>query len=243
MNDFIFLNNYYDGGFLEFFWNLDGEVVMQEKPPAAMKAELRHCASASMHIFVGGSCPAIGSGVNAPARLFRGDLDDVAIFPFELVAVQIRGLMRGALPESLSSATRIVAVTAPILTCIDIEAGGRFNGAFLVVWECHFGWNQFWSFADGRISNPETGKCMTPEFSPRTGATDLTLNDCSRERTQQFAYDDAAASFRHLDSGNCITIGGPSIANGAPVVLEPCPNGVAENQKLVAEGSTSTFHN
>jgi hypothetical protein len=214
---------------------VDGEVVGASRPAASIVVALKSAALASSpaHLYVGVAGPSQSAAEQSPT--FSGSLDDVAVFSFELMAVQIRGLMHGLLPASLDSSTRIVVEAARAHTCIDIEAGARYNGALLVVWECHLGWNQFWAFSRERIINPETQKCMTPEFSTRTGATELVLDDCNDNiSTQRFVLDKEAHSIRHVQTGHCITIGGPSIGDGAPVVLEPCA-AAKPNQRLSTE--------
>lgn len=72
--------------------------------------------------------------------------------------------------------------------CADIS-GGTENHASVVLWSCHGGPNQKWTYnaSTKALVNPQSGRCLDiPESSDRDG-TQLQIFDCNSTAAQQWS--------------------------------------------------------
>ena len=124
--------------------------------------------------------------------------------------------------------------------CVDIQAGSRSDGARLVIWECHYGWNQFWAYDSKtqQLSNPETGKCITVDEDVSSGKTFAVLGSCSATRSATAFVYDTHDQLRHAASNLCLAVDGTVSVNGAFIVLESCAEVTHQRFYVEQKGSS-----
>ncbi len=67
--------------------------------------------------------------------------------------------------------------------CVDVRYGDSANGTPILMWECHGGDNQQWTFRrDGTIRS--LSKCMTVDGGGSQGGTGIVLSDCVADDSQ-----------------------------------------------------------
>ncbi len=113
--------------------------------------------------------------------------------------------------------------------CVDVRYGDPANGTPLLMWECHGGDNQQWSFRpDGTIRS--LGKCMTVEGGASAGGTGIVLSDCGADDSQKWRVT-SDGWVVNQGSGKCLwnSIAQPQ-QHGQQLTIESCRADTINNQ-------------
>lgn len=106
-----------------------------------------------------------------------------------------------------------------------LDASGTADGAAAVIYQCHGGTNQDWTFnSSDQIVVSNSGKCLN---SASGGAQDaaITITTCSSSVNQKWTILDNGRIQNQGASGGCLQIPGGSIANNsAGATTYPCSN-------------------
>jgi hypothetical protein len=111
--------------------------------------------------------------------------------------------------------------------CLDAKGGSSHNGTHVILWPCHGGVNQRWSFVSGSIKGVG-GKCLGLAGDPPGNGATAILQTCNGEEKQIWHIDGRA--IKGID-GKCLDVRGGGSANGTAIILWPCHGG--KNQSWV----------
>jgi streptogrisin C len=104
--------------------------------------------------------------------------------------------------------------------CIDVPGGEATDGRRLVMWDCHDGANQNWTFhSDGTVR--AMGMCMDVAWGSRDNGAVIQLAHCSGNPAQKFVLS-AAGDLVNPQANKCVDIASFNNANGAKLVQWEC---------------------
>ncbi|MBU2669607.1 ricin-type beta-trefoil lectin domain protein [Actinoplanes bogorensis] len=123
----------------------------------------------------------------------------------------------GLLPPMSERTGRFGAIGG---TCVDVAAGGGFNGAAVQLWSCNNAPVQRWTLrTDGSIG--AMGRCLDVPGAATAGGTKIQIWDCNGTPAQQWLRR-TNGSLLNPNSGRCLDSPGGAIANGTRLQLWDC---------------------
>ncbi len=132
--------------------------------------------------------------------------------------------------------------------CLDVPDGSMANGAGLIQWDCHGGWNQQFTLenlGDNKfnIKNDYSKKCLdTFEGSVANGAR-LIQWDCHGGTNQQFTpihLGDNKFTIKPVHSGKCLDVPDGSQNNGDSIIQWDCHGGYNQGFSILGTPDDTT---
>ena len=112
--------------------------------------------------------------------------------------------------------------------CLDVAGAKTDNGAPVILWSCHDGSNQQWSWTgEGELRIYNGSKCLDAWGGAGNNGDKLAIGICNGGANQKWALTEAG-ELRGIN-GKCVDLWGSSTADGAAVALYSCHGGT--NQK------------
>ena len=117
--------------------------------------------------------------------------------------------------------------------CLDIKSASNNNGAPLIQWNCHGGYNQKFHFlhvggGDYNIIAAHSGKCLDVNGASTSNLADIIQWPCHGGNNQKFRPVYRSGGYYNLvaaHSGKCIDVRGASQSQGAEVIQYDCHSG------------------
>jgi alpha-galactosidase len=127
----------------------------------------------------------------------------------------------GGTDASPSPPVTSAVVSAASGRCLDIPASNTVNGTQPVIWDCHGGANQQWTF-DGRTLKG-LGKCLDAPPNATAG-TKVQIWDCNGGPNQQWNLN-VNGTISGSQAGLCLDVSDANTGNGTAVILWTCHGG------------------
>lgn len=107
--------------------------------------------------------------------------------------------------------------------CMDVKGNTAANGTPIILWPCHQGGNQKWTYySDGTIRGL-SGKCLDVKGNNPANGTSVILWPCNGGVNQKWSFR-SNSTIRGL-AGKCLDVKGNSSTDGTPLILWPCHGG------------------
>ncbi|GAA0376551.1 hypothetical protein GCM10009530_28830 [Microbispora corallina] len=130
---------------------------------------------------------------------------------FTVIAVTGVGVQGAGVAGAATSTMHVVGY------CATPQGDGTANGTVITVWPCTGAASQVWTYVDGEIYNPHSGKCLTAKGDANyTPGTVLTLWTCSNATSQTYGV---YSAYITAVGGLMITNKGDSFARGTYLTL------------------------
>lgn len=153
-------------------------------------------------------------------------------FMCQALAALTLGLLAIALaPSGAEAQTTVVSQLSG--KCLDVPGGNLTNSSRVAMYNCNGGWNQQFTFRNGRMEIGNTGKCLDASGGGGANNDPIIVYDCHTGANQQWTLQ-SDGSIRGMN-GRCMDIINGNTAEGAQLVLWDCHGGA--NQKWTASGA------
>ncbi|MET7392414.1 beta-1,3-glucanase family protein [Dactylosporangium sp. NPDC005572] len=116
--------------------------------------------------------------------------------------------------------------------CIDVPNWNFADGQRLIVWNCHGGTNQRWTFTGGTLRT-ENNKCMDVAWGSTANGAAIQIANCSGNPAQQFVLT-AAGDLVNPQANKCVDIAGWNPDNDAVLILWDCTGGANQKWHAIA---------
>jgi hypothetical protein len=137
------------------------------------------------------------------------------------------------LPPAAANPYTMGAIGGFAAKCLDVDHSNSRNGTAVQLWGCNNSAAQAWTLApDGTLR--AFGKCLDISTAGK-----VQLWDCNGTTAQQWLYTQANDLLNTRDT-RCLTVQGPSSADGTHLSLETCRDALA--QKWAAPSRIATSH-
>ena len=199
-------------------WLLDG-VVYKETTPKNLPGGTRWVFNDQpfymlMNVAVGGDWPGAPVDSVLPEEMV---VDYVKVYAYNEGGTQPPVVN----PPENSAATPIIGLAGK---CMDASGGGAAiaDGAPAILYSCHGGANQKWSFVNGTLRS--MGKCLDVTNANPANGTKLQLVGCGTQSAQKFELQ-ADGQLRNALSGRCVDVSERSSANATRLQIWDCNPG------------------
>jgi Ricin-type beta-trefoil lectin domain len=118
--------------------------------------------------------------------------------------------------------------------CVAVEGSLTANGTPVIAYSCSGGLDQQWNYLEGQLIGGAGGyKCLDVADNGTTAGTLVDYYTCHGSQNQQWrieAGENGTTAIVGVQSGFCLdSSGGPSVAGGTQLVINPCSGATSQN--------------